>query len=198
MNREPSTSKKSVFIFIMVILGLLAVELGVRGIEVGVGYFFSPGDSPFVGYENVQNVFEISRSNGMAFHVRTPYHPHIQSGLRFPVQKRPNTLRVFCLGGSAAMGWPHPLSMSYPAFLEKKLKLLYPEKNIEIINVAASTYASYRVKVVFDEIIGYQPDLLLIYSGNNEFLERILYPSNNPLPTPWKHIATVRTLHQAL
>lgn len=198
MNSVSSTSKKAVFIFITVILGLLVIELGVRGIEAGAGYFFTHNNSPYVEYENVRKVFETRNINGIAYHIRTSYHPHIQSGLRFPVEKRPQTFRVFCLGGSAAMGWPHPLNESYPAFLEKKLKLLYPEKNIEVINVAASTYASYRVKVVFDEIIHYQPDLLLVYSGNNEFLERILYPQQVLLEAPWKHIATVRTVHHAL
>jgi len=198
MNREPSTSKKAVFIFITVILGLLVIELGVRGIEAGAGYFFTHNNSPYVEYENVRKVFETRSINGIAYHIRTSYHPHIQSGLRFPVEKSLHTFRVFCLGGSAAMGWPHPLNESYPAFLEKKLKLLYPEKNIEVINVAASTYASYRVKVIFDEIINYHPDLLLVYSGNNEFLERILYPQQVLLEAPWKHIATIRTVLRAL
>ncbi len=196
MSREASTSKKTVFIFITVMLGLLVVELGVRAIEAGTNYFFSQ-KSPYVAYENVRKVFETRNTNGITYYVRTAYHPHIQSNLRFPVKKASRTLRVFCLGGSAAMGWPHRMDESYPAFLEKKLKLLYPEKNIEVINVAASTYSSYRVKVIFDEIIRYQPDMVLIYSGNNEFLERVLYHQTKPLTSPWKHIATIRTLHKA-
>ncbi|MEM6841594.1 MAG: hypothetical protein AAF632_05175 [Bacteroidota bacterium] len=152
--------------------------------------------SPYVAYKNAQNVFTPSHLNGTEYYARTQYHPYILSGLRFRAEKPPNTFRVFCLGGSAALGWPHPPAQSYPAFLAKKLQLLYPNKEFEIINVAASTYASYRIKTIFDEIIHYEPDLILLYTGNNEFLERILYQPTSPLESPWNHSALIRIAHQ--
>ena len=170
--------------------------------EIVRDYFFTQQNginhSPFVDYKNVRKVFEVKNSNGVDYYSRTQYHPFIARDISFPVHKGAGTLRIFCLGGSAAMGWPHDLSLSYPAFLQKKLELLFPQKKINVINVAASTYASYRVRVVFDEVINYQPDLVLIYSGNNEFLEKILYRENRQLDSPWKHIALVRTVYQVL
>jgi len=35
----------------------------------------------------------------------------------FAAAKPANGYRVFCLGGSAAMGWPYPPEVAYPAFL---------------------------------------------------------------------------------
>ena len=197
--KKPSTSKKVIFMVITFVLGVFVLELGVRMMEIVRDRFFTQengfGHSPFVDYKNVRKVFEVKNSNGVDYYTRTQYHPFIARSVRFPVEKDAGTLRIFCLGGSAAMGWPHDLSLSYPAFLQKKLELLFPLKKIDVINVAASTYASYRVRVVFDEVINYEPDLVLIYSGNNEFLEKILYRENRQLGNPWKHIAIVRTVY---
>jgi len=60
--------------------------------------------------------------------------------------------------------------------------------------VAGNTYASSRVKVVFDEVLRYEPDLIVIYSGNNEFLEDFVYTGVPRLPAPWRHSALARAL----
>lgn len=198
MRAPLSRSKRITFTLLTAVFVLLAVELGARIIEVVVRQVQLGGTSSrFVSYQNVREVFAIENIAGINYNVRTPHHPYILSGIRFRAEKSANTFRVFCLGGSAALGWPHPPDLSYPTFLSKKLQLLYPEKTIEVINAAASTYASYRVKVVFDEIIRYEPDLILLYSGNNEFLEKVLYQQPSPLAAPWKHLAITRTIHQA-
>ena len=75
---------------------------------------------------------------------------------QFTAVKAPGTLRVFLLGSSAAAGWPHhEQSNGYTiaADLARKLRMLYPEKLVEVLNVAGPTYGSHRVKFVFDEII---------------------------------------------
>ena len=53
---------------------------------------------------------------------------------------------------------------------------------------------SLDAKFIFDEIIEYDPDLVLIYSGNNEFLENLVYRPMH-LGTPWSHSALLRILH---
>ncbi|MGD1894878.1 MAG: hypothetical protein ACFB15_30315 [Cyclobacteriaceae bacterium] len=196
MHQPLSRSKKIIFTLLTALLVLGVLELGARVTEAVVQRLGSGRKaSPFVSYQNMRDVFTVSNLGGIDYYVRTDYHPYILSGLRFRAVKPPNTFRVFCLGGSAALGWPHPPAQSYPAFLAKKLQLLYPDKEFEMINVAASTYASYRVKTIFDEIIHYQPDLILLYTGNNEFLERILYQP--ALEAPWNYSALARTVYQS-
>jgi len=152
--------------------------------------------NPYMTTQGAPPVFQIEKKNGSEEMVRTSFHPFIADDLHFPERKNQNTFRIFCLGGSAAMGWPHELSESYPSYLLEILQNRYPSKKIEIINAAASTYASYRVKYIFDEVINYDPDLILIFSGNNEFLEHILYNDESPLRSPWRHFATVRVVHE--
>ena len=194
-----SLSKSKQILFSLLTLGLVLTlaEGGTRFIQAIVTRLaIGQPSSPYVAYQNVQNVFTTSSSSGTDYFVRTQYHPYVLSSSRFRVEKPPGTFRVFCLGGSAALGWPHLPAQSYPAFLEKKLQLLYPNQTFEVINVAASTYASYRVKTIFDEIIHYDPDLILLYTGNNEFLEKVLYQPTSPLGSPWNYSALIRTIHQ--
>lgn len=89
----------------------------------------------------------------------------------FKERKMPGTYRIFCIGGSASAGWPHPFNERFSTYLDTCLKKIYPGKQIEIINCSAHGFASYRVQKIFHQLIPYQPDAVIVWSGNNEFLE---------------------------
>ena len=89
----------------------------------------------------------------------------------FKAKKSPDTYRIFCLGGSAAAGWPHPANERFSTYLDTCLRKIYPDKRIEIINCSAHGFASYRVLEVFHQLIPFEPDAVIVWSGNNEFLE---------------------------
>ena len=46
-----------------------------------------------------------------------------------------------------------------------------------MINAGAISYASYRIKGLMAELAGFEPDLFIVYTGENEFLERRTYAS---------------------
>lgn len=54
--------------------------------------------------------------------------------------------------------------------LQQRLKRLYPEQDIEVINLAMAAVNSYTLLDISDEIITLKPDLVLVYAGHNEFL----------------------------
>lgn len=87
----------------------------------------------------------------------------------FPVEKSPNTFRIFFLGGSTTAGFPFELNARVSSLLEDRLKALFPEKNIEVVNFGISAVNSYTVLDFMPELVRYQPDLFLIYMGHNEF-----------------------------
>lgn len=89
----------------------------------------------------------------------------------FSERKSPDIYRIFCLGGSACASWPHPAGERFSSYLDTCLKKIYPNKRIEIINCSAHGFASYRVREVFHQLIPYQPDAVIVWTGNNEFLE---------------------------
>jgi tetratricopeptide (TPR) repeat protein len=50
-----------------------------------------------------------------------------------------------------------------------------PSRQWELINAGGVSYASYRVASLMEELVRYTPDLLIIYTGHNEFLEDRTY-----------------------
>jgi tetratricopeptide (TPR) repeat protein len=89
----------------------------------------------------------------------------------FPVKRPKDGIRIFLLGASACAGWPHPPAETFGSYLQQALRIAYPDRSVEVINAAGHGFASYRVRKVFDQIIELDPDGIIIYSGNNEFLE---------------------------
>lgn len=93
----------------------------------------------------------------------------------FPLNKPVNTRRVFCVGGSTTYGRPFADTSSYSGWLRELLPLVDPATHWEVINAGGVSYASYRVAAVMEELAQYQPDLFIVYSAHNEFLERRTY-----------------------
>jgi tetratricopeptide (TPR) repeat protein len=75
--------------------------------------------------------------------------------------------RVFVLGGSAAMGIPDP-TFSFGRILEVALETSYPDRRFEVHNLAMTAINSHVVRVIAHESARLQPDLLIVYLGNNE------------------------------
>ena len=94
---------------------------------------------------------------------------------RFPRIKGKNTFRVFCMGGSTTYGHPFFDSTSFCGWLREFLPAADPSRKWEVINAGGVSYASYRVANLMNELSQYGPDLFIIYSGQNEFLEERTY-----------------------
>ncbi|MCP4590361.1 MAG: hypothetical protein GY842_06440 [bacterium] len=87
----------------------------------------------------------------------------------FTVPKEPDTVRIFMLGGSAARGYPHLRMLAASSFLETMLGDLWPERQVEVLNLGTTAIASFPVMYILDEVLRLDPDLVILYSGNNEF-----------------------------
>lgn len=87
----------------------------------------------------------------------------------FDKEKKENTFRVFALGGSSTAGWPYVPNASFPRQLKRKLEILYPENNIEVINLGISAVNSYTIRDFIPAVLEQKPDLILIYAGHNEY-----------------------------
>src|SRR4030095_5441967 len=93
--------------------------------------------------------------------------------------KEQNTFRVFLMGGSAAHGvssyapW-YPIVHIYEdqtidAYLERKLKQLHPDHNIEIINAAVTGYQVFQhTTYILSELLDYHPDMVIFFDGAND------------------------------
>jgi len=76
-------------------------------------------------------------------------------------------LRVFVLGGSAAMGFPHK-NHGVDRLLAAQLNALFPDKDVEVINTAMTSVNSHVVHQVAETLPANSADFALILMGNNE------------------------------
>lgn len=85
----------------------------------------------------------------------------------FPTQKPAGTYRVFVLGSSAAQGVPNH-AFRFGRILEVMLNERFPDTHFEVITAAMAAINSHVVVQVARECARYEPDLFVIYTGNNE------------------------------
>lgn len=81
--------------------------------------------------------------------------------------KSPQAVRIFILGESAAQGIPDP-AYSFGRILEVMLHERYPGVNFEIVNAAMTAINSHVVREIAKDCASQQPDLFIVYMGNNE------------------------------
>jgi lysophospholipase L1-like esterase len=93
----------------------------------------------------------------------------------FPASKSPNTFRVFCLGGSTVQGRPYSVETSFTTWLQLNLRAARPGAHFEVVNCGGVSYATYRLLPIMRELLAHEPDLFIIYTGHNEFLEDRTY-----------------------
>ena len=101
---------------------------------------------------------------------------------QFPARKDSGVTRIFCLGGSTTYGRPYDDRTSFCGWLREFLPAVDPSMQWEVINTGGISYASYRVVRLMETLVRHEPDLFVIYTGHNEFLEKRTY--DRQLRTP--------------
>ena len=87
-------------------------------------------------------------------------------------EKPPGGLRVVAFGGSATAGLGFSPNGTWSRELERILRAAYPGRAVEVLNLGMVALASQQVKLLVAEAAReLAPDLLIVYCGNNEFLE---------------------------
>lgn len=109
--------------------------------------------------------------------------------------KPTNTFRIFIVGESAAKGYPQPRNLASSAFLQAMLQDAWPERHVEVINLGTVAVASYPVLGIMTEALQFEPDLIIIHTGHNEFFGTYGVASRSRAGSqPWM-LATTRLLH---
>jgi tetratricopeptide (TPR) repeat protein len=192
----PSPAKarafSAIFIATLVILPLLVIEGAVRLLG-----WESPHD-PYISFGRTTSFFSDFKEDGTAYKVVNGRDLYREREITFSRDKPKGAVRIFFVGGSASAGWPHPDGETYTDYLESALYRAFPDREIEILNISAHAYAAYRVRLIFDEILAFQPDLVVIYSGNNEFVEQRRYAVADNWYDPVARIANLSTAYRLL
>lgn len=114
--------------------------------------------------------------------------------------KAPGETRLLVLGGSTAFGFPDP-ALGFAAGLEARLGPKSGAGSVAVLNLAKPGKAADDVLEALHESADAEPDLVLVYSGHNEFLKRRIKPSGAAILTSRElldRLALVRLLRLML
>jgi len=85
----------------------------------------------------------------------------------FECEKSNRTYRIVILGESAAQGTPDP-AFSFGRILLTMLRIRYPKVDFEVVTAAMPAINSHVVVEIAENCLRHQPDLFVVYTGNNE------------------------------
>lgn len=124
---------------------------------------------PFVEFAGSRPLFELDASR-RRMEISPARRTHFKAD-SFAHPKPPGEFRIFCLGGSTVQGNPYAIETAFSTWLELALQAADDSHPWEAVNCGGISYSSYRLLPILRECLDYQPDLILLYVGDNEFLE---------------------------
>jgi lysophospholipase L1-like esterase len=137
-------------------------------------------DDPFVGFHEVHPLF-VPNARGDRYEIPPArlrfFHPE-----SFSVVKPRNEFRIFVFGGSTVAGEPFSSETAFPNWLELALCAADSRYDWNVVNCGGISYASYRLVPILKECLGYEPDLIILSTGHNEFLEDRTYRDLKQMP----------------
>ncbi len=174
-RKSPSPEKKTValtpgqkrlFTLLMAAIPVLFFVL-LEGILVWTDYGLS--DKIFTTFAVDSSYYAINPKLGQRYFPGSTINPSVAVTDVFLKRKPADSYRIFVLGGSTTAGYPYLFNGSFSSILKAILHAYYPEKYIEVVNLAMPAVSSYTVRDIALRLAPYHPDLLLIYTGHNEF-----------------------------
>jgi tetratricopeptide (TPR) repeat protein len=183
------TIGRKILLSIMVTVGFFVVLEGALRL-LGVAPQPYAAD-PYVGFASTSRLFVPTvAADGEAMLETANGKLSLFNHQRFPADKG-DAFRIFCVGGSTTYGRPYDDTTSFCGWLRELLPLADPSRRWEIINAGGVSYASYRVALLMEELVDYDPDLFIVFSGHNEFLERRTYPQIIATPRAVRGVGAV-------
>ena len=160
MSNTRNTLFTIITVVVIPLLFFVLVEFTLRLMGVGTHYHYF-------------NQIDI---DGEAFYQENPdfadqfYPPSLNVGPlqnTFAAERSDDRLRVFVLGGSAAMGFPHK-NHGVDRLLAAQLRSLFPDRDVEVVNTAMTSVNSHVVYQVAETLPAESADVAVILMGNNE------------------------------
>lgn len=153
-----------VFTFAILVFAVILLEVILRVFHYGQDY-----DLVVPITKNRKEYFRVNPKVGLRYFDRERYFlPEIVAD-DFTVEKSKNSLRIFILGESTPAGFPYQFNLTPSHLLQKQLESIFPGKKIEVVNASLTATNSYTVLEFIGELVDYGPDVIVVYSGQNEF-----------------------------
>lgn len=163
LSTTVSKSTNKVFYFTLILIPILffiLLEIGLRLFNYGYDYTqwvnVTRGKytlNPDIAHKYFQNAQNVPYSNQDVF----------------DQIKEPNAFRIFVLGESSGAGYPYLPIGSFSRYLQQRLNLEFPDSKIEVVNCSMTAINTYALRDLFPGILEQKPDLVLVYTGHNEY-----------------------------
>lgn len=157
-----------VLVLVPLVVGLVEVGLRLGGYGVS-GDLFVPSGLP--GHLVLNNDYY------RRFHPRTEPSRTDRADRFNPVlmahPKPDGLLRIMVIGGSTAKGFPYHDQHGFAAVAGALLADRLGGRRVEVVNLGRSAMSSYYVRETARRAWRYEPDLVLVYSGHNEYFGTI-------------------------
>jgi tetratricopeptide (TPR) repeat protein len=165
--------------------GLTELILFIAGVKP-----LSYEEDPYVGFSSQIPLF-IEQESDNSQMVTSRNKLSFFNKQSFPKAKKDHTTRIFCVGGSTTYGRPYDDTTSFSGWLRELLPVADSSNDWELINAGGISYASYRVAALMEELAQYEPDVFIVYCGQNEFLERRTYSGIIDMPASIRGLGAV-------
>jgi tetratricopeptide (TPR) repeat protein len=191
-GKPPSRKRVVLFKAIAVLLPFLILIL----LEVALRIFHYGHDlSLFIEDPRDKNFLVLNPNAAKRYFTDPALAPTGNSELFKKVKDR-NTCRIFVLGESTTIGYPYFHNGSFHRWLQYRLMKTFPDRSFEIINLSMTAVNSYTVLGFAKELVDYEPDAVLIYSGQNEYYGALGVGSSNKISGNSHIIQFMLTLRQ--
>ncbi len=161
--RTITPAKAVLFTAILVSATLMSLEVGIR---VWAYYFRSTYETYSVAKGRYELVPGMHPSNGAP-----PLVVNSKGfiGPEFDAEKPKNVYRIFTIGDSCTFG---SMNVAYPGLLHTRLNAAGNGQKFEAINAGVEGYDSgFALARLKEDVLQYQPDLVTIYVGWNDFMK---------------------------
>ena len=182
-DQPPALSRRKKLLFAglttLLVLGLLEVSLRLLGIPA------APSRDVWAGFSPYAPLLQSAKDPlGRDVYTTRPEKLTWFNEQAFTAQKPTSGKRVFTVGGSTTYGRPYNDATSFTGWLREYIRAAESRvQNWEVVNAGGISYASYRVVNVMRELAEHEPDVFIVYTGHNEFLERRTYAAEFERPT---------------
>jgi len=167
MNKKHPHLKNSIFDFILIAFSILIL-------------FFIEYSLQLIGFGESYPLAKIIEKNDIKYYSINENFPkkYFSSNIQnypkfrksfFKVKKDSNAFRVFVVGGNIANGVPYDESINFSSIFRYFLNDSNREIDWEIIDLSINSINSYGVNDIIKHLPKYQPDLIILNTGYNEF-----------------------------
>ncbi len=160
-------------------LGLLIGSSLVAGLLMelllrAVGYHYSPMEVKIADKNDAReyHIFETDtfiHDPDLMWRPRKSHSVFNAQGFRGPVvsdPKEPDAFRIFTVGDSNTLGWPDTGGPNWPKYVNELFQ--ESDDNVTVMNAGVWGYTSFQGVARFEEVLEYEPDMVLISFGSND------------------------------